>query len=303
MRSFRRDSVNLRDMRISYIFILSLTFICAVMGMIITNQENRIHTNELENCHESLALCADALDEWSAANDDEGRYSASVRFENAVMSLPSEVETEPLLYLASGMRENNDASAYVRALADTFSLLASIDYTDGTEARELIAMTLEGVSDELGLESAEPATQSLQGEASIPPEVREYTNTVVKQSIRSLFGKNAGTLETVLSDEGDLWLVQNDNLRMSFSASDGSLEEFVYIRIGDHPSEKVSEEEQLSLVCDFYSDMRRTRSDVSAEPSGEICGFLLARITDGEEIWQSAVDSYGRIWSLIKVKR
>ncbi len=302
MRSFRRDRVNLRDMRISYIFILSLTLICAVMGMIITNQENLIHANELESCHESLTLCADALDEWSAATDDEGRYSASLRFENAVMSLPSEVETAPLLSLVGGMRGNDDSAAYVRALADTFSLLASIDYTDEREARELIALTLEGVSQELGLKS-EPVLQPTQDEVSIPPEVKAYTSTVVKQSIRSLFGKNAGVLEAVLSDEGGLWLVENDNLRMSFSASEGSLEEFVYIRLGDHPSEKVTREEQLSLVCDFYSDMRRTRSKISAEPSGEICGFLFARITDGEEIWQSAVDSYGRIWSLIKVKR
>lgn len=303
MRPFRRDSVNLRDMRISYIFILSFAFICAVMGIIITSQENRIHTNELENCHESLTLCADALEEWGTAGDDEARYSASVRFKNALMSLPAEVETEPMLMLANDMREGESAAVYVQALADTFALLASIDYVDDTEARELIAITLEGVNAELGLEPTEPASHSLPTDTSVAPEVRQYTRNVVKQSIRSLFGKNASTLETVLSDEGDLWLVENDNLRMSFSASDGALEEFVYIRIGDHPTQKVSKEEQLSRVGDFYSDMRRTTASVSVEPAGTVCGFMVVDITDGEEIWQSSVDSYGRVWSLIKVKR
>ncbi len=303
MRSFRRDRVNLRDQRISYIFILALAFICAVMGMIITNQENSIHTSELENCHESLTLCADALDEWIASEDDEARYGAALRFKNALMNLPAEVETEPLLTLANEMSEDVDKASYARALADTFALLASIDYKDDTEARELIGATLDSVNSELGLVTNEPASQSAQVETSIPPEVRAYTHTVVKQSIRSFFGKNASTLESVLSDGGDLWLVENDNLRMSFCAYDGSLEEFVYIRLGDHPSEKVSREEQLSRVCDFFSDMRRTTARVSAEPVGEMCGFLLAEVADGEETWQVSVDSYGRIWSLIKVKR
>ena len=302
MRSFRRDRDNLRDTRIPYIFLMSFALVCAIMGMIITHQENLIHSRELETYYESLTLCGDALDEWRTAPDDEARNSAVMRFSGAIESLPSEVEAAPLLVFADNMREGTESDARVRALSDTFMLLSSIDYTNETEARELIGVTLNGVANELGLNSSEAASTA-ESVTDILPEVREYSRRIVNKSIRNLFGKNAGTLETVLSESGNNWIVENSNLRMSFSASDGGIEEFVYIRIGSHPGEKLGEEERLSCVRRFFSEMRRTSANVQVTPIGEMCGFLLAGIEEKEQKWQSAVDEYGRIWSLIKVKR
>ncbi len=303
MRSFRNNYTNLRDTRIAYIFILSFSFICAVMGMIITHQENLIYVHELEASYESLTLCADALGEWRSAEDDTAKYSAAIRFENAAVRLPSEVEAAPLLMLAEKMRVGECDTSAVSVLADTFMLLSSIDYTDAEEAKEVISSTLNGVNSELGLIQTEPAMRSLPDSESIPPEVVQYTRGIVKRSIRSLFGKNAHTLEVVLSETGDLWLAENDNLRMSFSASDGSLEEFVYVRLGDYSGKKLTVDERIECAKRFFTDMRRISSDVTAEIGGEMSEFLLVKLENGEEEWQASVDEYGRIWTLTKVKR
>lgn len=300
MRSFRKDGANLRDTRISYLFILSLTLICAIMGIMIGRQGALIHAKELEACYESLTLCADALDEWSAAVSDEARYAAAIRFGSAVASLPSEVSAQPLLALADNMRSGQSAKTRVRALSDTFALLASIEYTDDEEARRIIAETIDGVNRELVLEPPRMNARSAEPTAAILPEVVRYSRDVAKRAVGTLFGRNASTLELVLSDDGGAWITETDNLRMTFSAEDGSLDGFVYIRLGDQPSEQFTEEERLSAARDFFIDMRRTTASAQVSASGELCGFLLAEINDGGEIWYSAVDSYGRIWSLIK---
>ncbi len=300
MRSFRKNSENLRDTRISYMFVLSLTLICAVMGIVIGRQGALIHAKELEACYESLALCSDALDEWSAALSDEARYAAAVRFGGAVASLPSEVNAKPLLALADNMRSGQNAKTRVRAFSDTFALLASIEYTDDEDARRIIAETIDEVNRGLVLEPPRMNTRSAEPTASILPEVVRYSRDVAKRAVGTLFGRNASTLELALSEDGETWVTETDNLRMIFSAEDGSLDGFVYIRLGDQPAERVAEEERLSTVRDFFRDMRRTGASVEVRASGEACGFLLAEINDGGEIWYSAVDSYGRIWSLIK---
>ena len=302
MRSFRRDRVNLRDTRISYVFLISLAFVCTVMVIIITRQENLIHSHELEAYYESLTLCGDALDEWRTAPDGETRRSAIMRFRDAVKSLPSGVEAESFFVFADNMRNGNESEARVRALTDTFMLLSSIDYANADEAEELIGITLNGVADELGLYSSE-AESTAESVAEILPEVKQYTRNIVNKSIRNLFGKNSGTLEPLLSESGDKWLVENSNLRMSFSASDGNIEEFVYIRLGSHPGEKLEKEERVSCVQSFFCQMRRTSANVQMTVLGEMCGFLLVGVEEKEQAWQSAVDEYGRIWSLIKVKR
>ena len=293
-------SWNLRDTRIAHMLILSLTLICAVMGIVIGRQGARIHAHELEACYESLILCADALDEWNAASSDDARYAAAIRFGGAVASLPSEVSAQPLLALADNMRSGESAGTRVRVLSDTFALLASIEYTNDKEARRIIAETIDGVNRELVIEPPSLNSRIAEPTVSIQPEVVRYSRDVAKRAIGTLFGRNASTLELSMSDDGEKWVTETENLRMIFSAKDGSLDGFVYIRLGETPAETLSEEERLSSARDFFRDMRRTATSVQVSPSGEMCGFLLAEINDGGEIWYSAVDAYGRIWSLIK---
>ncbi len=303
MRSFRSNRTNFRDLRIVYIFLIAFLLVGVLAVITVTRQEKVIQAKELEASYESLTLCADALGEWIESDDSTSKYSAAMRFENAAVRLPYEVEATPLLTLAEKMRVGECDSHTVSALEDTFRLLSAINFADSEEAREIISLTLNGVSDELGLLQTETAAQSIPDTEPVPPEVVEYTRGVVKRSIRSLFGKNAHTLEVVLSEAGDMWLAENDNLRMSFSASDGSIEEFVYIRLGDYAAEKLTQDERIERAKSFFSEMRRISPDVSAESVGQMSEFLLIKLEDGEEAWQASVDEYGRIWTLIKVKR
>lgn len=299
MRSFRKDSENLRDTRIAYTFLLSLALVCAILGIVATQLGGDLQKSELQDCYKALTLCADALEAWSEADGAEARYAASVRFENAAASLPSEVELEPILSLADYMRMGQSAEGRVRAFADTFALLSSIDYTSEAEARRIIAETLGGVSDKvLGDALAKPAVV-----AEIPPpEVLAYTKRVAEGTVKTLFGGNALGLELSQSEKGS-WVTETENLRMSFSGADGSLEGFVYIRVGNAPSDILSEAERLSAALEFYKSTRRTAGGASVKNASEACGFTLCEISDGEENWHITVDAHGRIWSLTKVKR
>lgn len=298
MRSFRRDSENLRDTRIAYTFLLSLALLCAILGIVATQLGGDLKQSRLQSYYESLTLCADALDAWSASESSEGRYEASVRFESAAALLPSEVELEPIMSLGDYMRMGQGAAARVRAFAQTFALLSSIDYTSEDEASRIIAQTLGGVSEAFdGMPTNAPEAQIQ------PPEVIAYSKKVAQRAIKTILGANAVSLEIELSDDGSLLVGETENLRMSFSSSDGSLEGFVYIRVGDNPSSSVSEEERLSAALAFYNSTRHGANSSDAKAVAETCGFTLCEIVDGDAVWHAAVDTHGRVWSLTKVKR
>lgn len=299
MRQFRSDAENIRDMRIAYTFLISLAAVCLILGIVSTRLGARLHANELADSYRALKLCSDALSEWETAGSDELRVNAALRFKDAAARLPSEVELEPLIGLADRMGTGADAAYTVRAFYDTFTLLAALDYTSSAEARTVIATTLDGVGDAL---MPEEAPTEGGAEKLLPPEVVAYSGKVVAKSIKAVFGTNAGTLEPVLADTGDVFVAENDNLRMTFSAEDGSLESFVFIRLGDTPTIELNDSERLGAALDFFL-LNRRRKGAEAKISGELCGFLIADITAGDELYRTAVDKYGRVWSLVKVKR
>lgn len=298
MRKLRNDTDNLRDRRISYIFLLSLALLCLIMGIVSENLGVRLHREELADSRRALTLCADALREWENAEAYEERYAAAVRFESAVASLPAEVDVDALLGLAAAMRSQNYAdSKAVHALSDTFSLLGAIDYTDDAEARHTIAQALEAASDSVIASDSEAEEEV----AALPlPEVTAYASKIAKKGIKAVFGSRAGTLEPVLSDTGDSFYAEAENIRMTFSASDGRMESFVYIRLGDTPEYEMSRSERLLAAEEFF-DLNRRIKAAKVTDSGEICGFLIADIEAGKDTYRAAVDRYGRVWSLTKV--
>ncbi len=299
MRPFRRNFENLRDTRIAYTFLISLALICTILVILTSRLDGNLRKSELEGCYESLALCADALESWNAAVGAGERYAASLRFENAAASLPSGVELEPILSLADYMRMGQSAKSRVRAFADTFALLSSIEYTDIGEARRIISETLDGVSNKVfaGVTAKPNDTVTIP-----PPEVLYYTKRVAESSIKKLFGGSAVGLELLQSEDGS-WVSQTENMRMTFSGNDGSLEAFVFIRVGNALGSAVSEEEAISSALEFYKSTRRTSGGAKVVDSSWACGFTVCDIADGEEYWRATVDSSGRVWSLMKVKR
>ncbi len=299
MRSFRKNSENLRDTRIAYTFLLSLTLLCVILGTVATRLGDDLKKRELRDYYEALTLCADALDAWCTAEGAQARYEASVRFEAAAVGLPSEARLGEILSLADYMRMGASSEGRVRAFADTFALLSSIDYTSEAEARRIISETLGGVSEKVLGVSASNAEAAAQ---IPPPEVLAYTKRVAEGTLKTLFGGNAVGLE-LSSGEGGAWITETQNMRMSFSGADGSLDGFVYIRVGNAPSEILNEAERLSAALEFYRLTRRAFGGASVDCAGEVCGFTLCEITHGEELWHITVDAHGRVWSLTKVKR
>ena len=299
MRSFRRNFENLRDMRITYTFIISFALICAMLAVLASRLDDNLKRSELENYYESLSLCADALEAWSTADGAGERYAASLRFENAAAALPSEVKLEPILSLADYMRMGESAESRVRAFADTFALLSSIEYTDADEARRIISETLGSVSDKIFAGAAAVPNEAV---TIPPPEVLSYTKRVAEGTVKKIFGGNSVGLEPLLSEDGS-WVSQTENMRMTFSGADGSLEAFVFIRVGNASGSAVSEEEAISSALEFYKSTRRGSGGAKVVESTQACGFAVCDIVDGEEYWRATVDGFGRVWSLMKVKR
>jgi len=299
MRKFRSDGVNLRDVRIVYVLLLFLAVLCAVMGAALKYFSGNAKETGLSGARMALEGCYDSLLQWETAQDSEGRYKAAVRFETVSCGLPSDVKLELLSELAVGLKDGTADKNKVRALAETFGNLAASDYGSAFEASINIS---KAVNEALGV-SHEQAESELSAEAEIPNEVLAYTEKVVKKSIREIFDGNEGTIKPTLSESKDKWTVSADNVRMSFDAENGRMEEFVIIRLGQSPGDAADIEKRLEAVRDFYTANRRCERVISVEPEREICGFLSVLVNDTDGSYRVSVDPHCRIWSLTKVKR
>ncbi len=292
-------------MRIAYVFLLSLTLVCVVLGVTVTSLGKRLHTSELSGCYRSLNLCADALGSFASSTDADERHNAALRFEAALSGLPSKVGLEPLSALSSDMVVGNIADAKVRAYAETFALLASLEYEDASEAGRLVSETLTAVHGAVGGENQSDNQASTSAEIS--PEVLKYSRKYAKSNMSEIFGTGAGALDLQLANDSSSWYAETDNLRMTFSSRDGRLEGFIYIRLGSgvavKPEEAVDEAERLAAALDFFNSTRRSGKCTKAVSAGEFCGFILAEMESGDELYRAAVDEGGRVWSLMKVKR
>ncbi len=298
MRKLRSDNENLRDTRIAYTFLISLTVLCLVLGLMATHFSTKLHKNELDGCRGALTLCSDALREWELAQSPEERYAAALRFENAASALPSQVDVTPLLSMSKQMRQGKNVN--IHPFSDTFSLLAALDYTNSDEAASIIAKAIQNVS--LAVPENLPKEESESVSAPLP-EVIAYSEKVAKRGIAAMFGTNAGALIPALSETGDVFTAESENLRMTFSAADGCLDSFVYIRLGNTPKNALSDTERLAEALAFFNLSRHRSSKADISTVGSSCGFLIADITSGNDIYRTAVDVYGRVWSIAKVKR
>lgn len=294
MRPFRSNRENFRDTRIAYTFLISLALVCALLIILVSVLSGGLHRRELEGYYKSLTLCADALSEWSISEDAEGRYSASLRFEEAAAGLPAEVSLEPLMTLANYMRMGSAAQERVTAYAETFALLSSIEYDSTDDARRIISLTLESVNEAMG--EAEPSEST-----ELPDEkVLSYTKEAATRAKRELLDGALRPLELELSEERGTWLAENENLRIEYSLSDGRLVGFVYIRTGDPPDIFMSEAERCDAALSFFKAVRGASGGADVSRVRELCGFTLCEIKDKSERWNICVDSHGRVWSLLR---
>lgn len=305
VRTLRKDSENLRDVRIAYTLLLSLALICVILGIVSERLGLKLKRNELDDCYRSLAVCSDTLADFELEDTLEDKYSAALRFENALATLPGKVELAPLAGLAELMKQNAADAATVRTYAETFSLLGALEYNSGKEAEETAAAALRAVGEVLGPGGDAGAADLT--DVRLPAEVLGYSKENAQKGIYAVFGKGAGTLEAALSEDGRGWYVEADNLRMTFSAENGSLEGFIYLRIGSGSTvgkgERMSDEERMASAMELLDSTVRYSGKAEAEKAGEACGFLVTEISVKDSLYRATVDEAGRVWSLMKVKR
>lgn len=292
MRHFRSDRENLKDTRIVYTLLLSVTVIALLLGVVAAVLSSVLHNREVSRYYESLTLCADALGEWDGASGVGERYSASLRFERAAATLPDGVPLGALMSLADYMRMGDAANERVHAFADGFALLSAREYASADEAKRIICETLGQISSQFEDAAAD-------AEVKLPPQdILNFTHNTAKQSMKDLLGGAARSLELSLSEENAMWRAEADNIRLDFSCVSGALESFVYIRVGDTPDTQCSEQERAAKAMEFYRLARGGSQRANVTGVNTVGGFSLCEISDGDEWWRVCVDTYGRVWSL-----
>ncbi len=292
MRKFRSDRKNLSDIRIAYMILFIIAALSIVMGFAARRAETALRTYELERCRGVLTECADALHAWAQMPTGEEGLSAALRFRSAVTALPTDVERETLLAMADRMRAGDAAiTSEAKSLGDTFSLLAALEYANVKEM-QIIAETLAKVSAVLL-----PAKEAVTASAD---EVTQYSLTVAKRVVQSLFDENAPDLHA--SDDGSRWVADMQNMRLTFSAFDGSLESFVYIRLGTVPKVRCSEAELVERAVRFAGDSLglKITDGLAAERMGD---FTAVELRGSVCDYRAVLDAHGRVWSMAKVKR
>lgn len=294
MRKFRSDRANLSDPRIAYTLLLAISLVCTVMGMFANRAENRLAAWQLDDYRSALCECADALTVWREAEGDM-RTAAALRFRNAAAALPTDAPREPLLTLAESMRTGDAPVQTVQTLADTFALLAAFDYPDGETARDMIVGTLMDVTDGLGDVPETDAAEPVSG-----PDTSWYSRRRAQETVEGLFGS---AVACEASADGDAWVAETENLRMRFSAFDGSLESFVYIRLGDAPDVVCNDAELLERASEFAGERLRLGAVTEAALTDSLGGFRAVSLVCRAGEYRAVLDPWGRVWSMAKVKR
>ncbi len=297
MRNFRSNKKNLTDIRILYTFLIAFTVACFIFSVLTSALENKLHTEELADYRKNLALCAAALSKWESAISKKQQNDAREDFYDAISGLPAGTDLAPLKYFSDKKDVYASNSNTLKTLKDTFYLLYASDYKTAEEAAKIISSTINGVCDKLLLQPQQIQSTT----AQVPDEVISYNIKLAKSTIKKIF-KNSLELEPLLDDNGKL-VAEADNVHLEFSANDGSLERFIYIRVGSEPQVTASETETLENAKNFYSQTRSGSKSFDCEIAGKICGYTLIKITDGGNEFECTCDSYGRIWSFVKVKR
>lgn len=291
MRKFRSSIENLRDIRIAYTFLLSLAVVATLLGILASNRGESLKERRLASLRSSLSLCADSLKSFGA----EDSLRTAARFSSAISKLPPEVDLTPLSRFSESIEKGEATPEAVRAFTDTFSLLAALHYETPEAAEEITAETIGRVCGEVCPDfiSSPPDTAVI-----VPPEVAVYNRKVARKTVDSIFGLRTSALKVDIEEGAPV--AKTGNMRLRFSADDGSLEEFVYIRLNDFHSEKISEQERIDAALSFFTAAVRHRGEPEAAISGEVCGFLVVELSSEDEKWRVAVDEGGKVWSFFK---
>ncbi len=297
MRSFRDLRENFRDIRIAYTFLITLSVVATILGILTVNFGERLKNSELTQLRNSLNLCSDSLEGWRNLGEGDEKHTVAARFLAGISTLPDDINLEGLTNLSARMKSGEATDEEVRVFSDTFTLLATLNYEDASDAEKIAAATLNEISGVVYPYLAD--NEQSEEKIFVMPEMEAYSQKIARRTIDNIFGRGMSGLRVENTEEG--LVAETGNLRMSFSSVDGSLEEFVYIREGEliH-GQPISESERVDKARSFFLSVVRHRKTAEATATGEICGFLVVDITAGDELWRMTVDRDGEVWSFFK---
>ena len=292
MRKFRASRETLRDIRIAYTFLLSAAIIATITGILAVRYGEELRSREISSLRAALTLCGDSLTDWSADSDYESRCLAAANFSAAMATLPYPTDIEALSKITDGMISGEISKELLKTFSDTFFLLSELDYESPREAKKIAAETLNGVCELLY-----PVSEISTGN-DVPPEVAKYNRKIAEDTVDKVIGLTNSGLDVEIAEEN--LVAEAGNIRMKFSKEDGSLEEFVYIRLNGKKGEILDREGQINAAISFFNTVVRHRRPPSVDNTTEVCGFMTVRLVSGEESWLITVDERGNVWGFSK---
>lgn len=284
MRRFMSARESLGDARIAYTLAAALTAALIVMGALAGKRAVELESLRGQRRLETLIECADSLRCYSAAEREDDRLSAALRFANASVRLECRDSLREALADCAGSLRYGSGD-FASELADKFALLAE---TGGDVDSELGGY--------FGLDADAPDI--------VPPETRpagvseRYLIETAESEAKLLLGEVAG-LPPILPSESGFSAVAA-NLKLEFSGADGRIIRLVYIRPGASIGAGLSASE---LRERGLSAARALGSKKAALlPDEELCGYRLVTAVDmsAGSLFRLVYDAGGRLWAFCR---
>lgn len=287
MRGFRSAKEGLRDPRTAYTFLVVVSIALFIMGGVSRRLTKNLDAERLASERRALTLCADSLDGYLTAEDDNGRLAGALRFGDAAASLDCADRVKTALTALSHELDEADAEN-LRRLSALFRRLAATEYADADAAREGVSGSLlgsgYGLDDHIKSEPADnppytPPTDDVS---------KRRENLAAKRAeelASALFGSPARLMRFNRTGEG--FVISGGNYRAVFSTWDGHLTSFFCARAGSsggHPSPDI----RILMGYDISRGILR-------QVTGQTGGYTAVRVMVGGRTARAVYDAAGRL--------
>lgn len=287
MRRFMSARESLADARIAYTLAAAVTAALIAMGLLAGRSADELARVREQRRLETLLECADSLRCYSAAQREDDRLSAALRFANAAVRLECRDSLrEALTDYAGSLRYRTGGSETEFTeleLADEFSLLA--------ETGKDVETALDCYFGQKEEQSGEP---DIQGTSAVP---MRYLIETAEHDAAVLLG-DVGRLPPILPCEGG-FCAEAANLRLDFSERDGGAVGMVFIRTGGFSGIGLSAAELRERGASIARELGSR--GIWLAPDEELCGYRMITAVDSELCVSSMVfDAGGRLWAFFR---
>lgn len=287
MRGFRSAKEGLRDPRTAYTFLVVVSIALFIMGGVSRRLTKDLDAERLASERRALTLCADSLDGYLTAEDDNGRLAGALRFGDAaaLLDCTDRVKTA----LAALSRELDEAGdENLRRLSALFRKLAAIEYADADAAREDVSGTLlgsgYGLDDYIKSEPMDDTTYTPPTD-DVSKRRENLAAKRAKELASALFGSPAKLMRLIRTGEG--FIISGGNYRAVFSTWDGRLTSFFCARTGGSDGQP-SPDIRILMGYDTSRGMLRQVTSGTG-------GYTAVRVMVGGRTATAVYDAAGRL--------